>query len=148
MNEFTLSELRLQMLLPHGKRAVCLTLIHFLGQSKVICAQRGFSPNGETQSNAMCQLLLSVFTMSTSLSHTPQLPSPLRHLNLFTTYNTHTHTEGSKLFVVYFIFLLGLVKSTKKRRKKKRREWEWEEEEEEELRQNVEQAASFHAIGQ
>lgn len=58
----------------------------------------------------------------------------------------HTHTEGSKLFVVYFIFLLGLVKSTKKRRKKKRREWEWEEEEE--LRQNVEQAASFHAIGQ
>lgn len=105
------------MLLPHGKRAVCLTLIHFLGQSKVICAQRGFSPNGETQSNAMCQLLLSVFTMSTSLSHTPQLPSPLRHLNLFTTYNTHTHTEGSKLFVVYFIFLLGLVKSTKKTQK-------------------------------
>lgn len=38
--------------------------------------------------------------------------------------HTHTHTEGSKLFVVYFIFLLGLVKSTKKRRKKKRREWE------------------------
>lgn len=27
--------------------------------------------------------------------------------------HTHTHTEGSKLFVVYFIFLLGLVKSTK-----------------------------------
>lgn len=40
------------------------------GKSKVICAQRGFSPNGETQSNAMCQLLLSVLvgaTMSTFL---------------------------------------------------------------------------------
>lgn len=105
------------MLLPHGKRAVCLTLIHFLGQSKVICAQRGFSPNGETQSNAMCQLLLSVFTMSTSLSHTPQLPSPFEPVHDLQ--HTHTHTEGSKLFVVYFIFLLGLVKSTKKRRKKK-----------------------------
>lgn len=73
-NEFTLSEL-VAKLLPHGNQAVCLTLIHFFwgrtsGKSKVICAQRGFSPNGETQSNAMCQLLLSVLvgaTMSTFL---------------------------------------------------------------------------------
>lgn len=108
------------MLLPHGKRAVCLTLIHFLGQSKVICAQRGFSPNGETQSNAMCQLLLSVFLFCGPRCQLryPIFHNYLRHLNLFTTYYTHTHTHRRQQIICRVLHIFAWARKVNKKTQK------------------------------